>query len=157
MKDMYECLIFAFGSIFVILLIISIENNLKEPNVIHVKEDNLKGNNMKTTIVYAIMRNTDSIEGRGPLEETGIYFKNRGDAIRFAGSDRYKKFAVMGYVSSEYADRYVQEKEILTFDGLTDYDNNLKQMEIEERLEKIKSVLSIEDMIFLQGYEGEIK
>jgi hypothetical protein len=77
---------------------------------------------MKEFIVFAITRNSDNDSGEGHTMDTGIYFTKNSDAIEFCESNRYKEYAVQGYVNKEYAKYNVEEKTLRIFSDLDDYD-----------------------------------
>ena len=96
---------------------------------------------MKTHVFYEITKNADSVEGRGPTLSTGIAFTNEESAIEFAGSERYKPFAVMGVVNPQYAKHDVRKVVVQVFETVDDHDDNVESAkeirEKEKALEKL--------------------
>lgn len=83
---------------------------------------------MITIKYYVIMAEKDQCEGRGGLEETGIYFLNYQDAL---------EFTVIGHVSSEGHSELIKEKTINVFDSLLEYSEQSKTKLKEQALAKL--------------------
>jgi hypothetical protein len=79
---------------------------------------------MKVINYYVITKNSDSIEGKGREVETDVAFTTEKDAIEFASSHHYKKYAVMGVVDKKYAKHSVSKKTIMLFESVHDYSEN---------------------------------
>lgn len=71
---------------------------------------------MKQITYFAVMRNSDTTEGRGPLLQSDVGFEKYDDAITFVASDAYSKWAVMGVkVGRKSADHLVKEVTITVY------------------------------------------
>lgn len=81
------------------------------------------------TIKYFVMAEKDQCEGRGGLEETGIYFLNYQDALEFT--------VMRGHVSSEGHSELIKEKTINVFDSLLEYREQSKTKLKEQALAKL--------------------
>jgi hypothetical protein len=104
---------------------------------------------MKTIRYFEVTENTEKMEGRGSTVSTGIAFSMKRDAIDFASSDRYKKYAVMGVVNPEYAKHDVKEREIIVYDDITDYDENCGEAKKLKALKKAREKLTKEELELL--------
>jgi len=92
---------------------------------------------MKETTFYEIMENTDKTEGKGREIGTGIWFNLEKDALEFCSSSRYSKFAVMGYVSKDYAKYHYKKIYRTIYESLEEYDNYSKDEKIKNALNKL--------------------
>jgi hypothetical protein len=111
---------------------------------------------MKTIEYYVVTENMDKTEGRGPCVETSIAFEEKGDAVLFANSDFYKRFAVMGVVShgsfdSDWWDEYnVKKKYVNVYKDMNEYAEKGYDQENYEKTQKAIDKLSDEEYNLLQ-------
>jgi hypothetical protein len=83
---------------------------------------------------YEITKNSDSTEGRGVTESTGIFFWKHSDAVAFVKSERYRQFGVMGTCGSEFDICKKTTKLPRIFNNLAEYD------EVHPDKEKLKRI-----------------
>jgi hypothetical protein len=77
---------------------------------------------MTTDKYYEITCNSDTTEGRGSTQSTGINFEHYSDAMAFVKSDRYRKWGVMGTTGSEYDIKEKTKKLPRIYQSLAEYD-----------------------------------
>ena len=100
---------------------------------------------MVTLSYYEVTENTDKTEGRGPTRGTGIAFRTKEDAVRFVSSDFYKRFAVMGVVSSGYAEYSVDKRYVYLYDDFEQYKVEGVEQENQEKLNAALDKLTAEE------------
>jgi hypothetical protein len=101
---------------------------------------------MKKIKVFSILECSDKNEGRGRMEDTGVYFDNELDAKSFISSAHYKKYAVMGVIpNGQYISTYYKEKTIIIYDSLKDFRENDSALVKLRLIESAKSKLSKEE------------
>jgi hypothetical protein len=89
----------------------------------------------KTFSTFALLVNTDTCEGRGPMKEHA-YFSSRSEAEKVHNDPRfYKRYGVMGTLGNvEYA---VTAKTLKVFDTAEDYWNHSDSAAKQAALEKL--------------------
>jgi len=107
---------------------------------------------MKTIEYYVVTENTDKTEGRGPCVETSIAFEEKGDAVLFANSDFYKRFAVMGVVSHGSDEYNVKKKYVNVYKDMNEYAEKGEGQENYEKTQKAIDKLSDEEYNLLQTH-----
>jgi len=91
---------------------------------------------MEAIEVFSVTENADSTEGKGPTVDTGICFTSETDAVDFASSAHYKKFAVMGFVKigDRNAGKHnVRRRVFELYDSMEDYEINSPIAENEKK------------------------
>ena len=92
---------------------------------------------MTTEKYYQVIYNTDSMEGRGSTESTGINFENKADALAFVRSYRFaSKWGIMGTPGTEYNVQEKTKKLPKIYESLAEYDEEHPD---KETLKKIKA------------------
>lgn len=105
---------------------------------------------MNTQVIYSVQTNTDQSEGRGSQVDTGIYFTEKADAVKFTNSNHYKRYAVMGYINLKSTNDYnVKEKVVNIFESITDYEENNEEIKKIRQLEDIRKKLTDEEIKLL--------
>jgi hypothetical protein len=95
--------------------------------------------------LYAITTNTDLTEGRGRTINTGIFFTDYEEALKFVQSERHARFSCMGFVNPEYShydiknvfeeDKY-RRYPVGVFETVEEYDLNMQNLDAKNKLLK---------------------
>jgi len=98
---------------------------------------------MQNLTFFAIMANSDTTEGRGPMFFTGVGFKHKSDAISFARGTIYANlWGVMGTPGDQYC---VKEMTVTMYDTLKECEDRIPEKLKEDRRLAALRKLSAED------------
>lgn len=102
---------------------------------------------MKTITLYAVQKNEDQTEGRGPM--TDVYYTHTKDlALKIVNSPLfYKKYGVQGCAPYKNGEYDIKQREFLLLENMEDFFNIEKNIKVQNALNKLtdeeKEILGI--------------